>query len=66
MGSEHKKAMLVIFALLFICLLAGTVFITIQVQHYAIGSILLATTTIIGMDIRWVLNSEEPLHPFNE
>lgn len=64
MGNEHKKALLAIFTLLFTCLLAGTIFITVQVQHYAIGSILLVTTIIIAMDIRWVLKSQEPSTPF--
>ena len=64
MGSEHKKAMLAIFTLLFIFLFAGTVFITVQVQHYAIGAILLVTTAIIGMDIRWVHKSEPQDSPF--
>ncbi len=63
MGSEHKKALVAIFTLLFICLLAGTVFITVQVQHYTIGAILLATTFIIAMDIRWVLKSGEADSP---
>lgn len=63
MGSEHKKALLAIFTLLFICLLAGTVFITVQVQHYTIGAILLATTLIIAMDIRWVLKSDKENTP---
>ncbi|MFY0641694.1 MAG: hypothetical protein JXR16_11650 [Bermanella sp.] len=57
MGSEHKKALLAIFILLFILLLAGTVFITLQVQHFAISTILIVTTVIIGMDIRWMLKS---------
>jgi len=59
MGSEHKKALLAIFTLLFICLLAGTIFITVQVQHYTIGAILLVTTLIIAMDIRWVIKSDD-------
>ncbi|MFT5593722.1 MAG: hypothetical protein ACI8SR_002108 [Oceanicoccus sp.] len=58
MGSEHKKALLAIFTLLFVFLLAGTVFITVQVEHYAVGSILLVTTAIIGIDIRWVQKVE--------
>ena len=57
MGSEHKKALLAIFILLFVLLLAGTVFITVQVQHFAISTILIITTIIIGMDIRWMLKS---------
>ncbi|MAA72979.1 MAG: hypothetical protein CL679_14775 [Bermanella sp.] len=66
MGNEHKKAMLAIFVFLFMCLLAGTVFITIQVQHYSIAAILLATTIIIGMDIRWVMKFEEQMPSVNE
>jgi antibiotic biosynthesis monooxygenase (ABM) superfamily enzyme len=65
MGSEHKKAMLAIFTILFICLLAGTIFITVQVQHYTIGTILLVTTIIIGADIRWVHKTQEPSSSFD-
>jgi len=57
MGNEHTKALLAIFILLFILLLAGTVFITVQVQHFAISTILIVTTIIIGMDIRWMLKA---------
>lgn len=64
MGNQHKKALVAIFALLFTCLLAGTIFITLQVQHYAIGAILFVTTVIIGLDIRWVMKSQEPATPF--
>jgi len=60
MGSEHKKVMLAILILLFICLFAGTIFITIEVQHYAIGFILFATTLIIGIDIRLILKNKTP------
>ena len=37
MGAEHMKALLVIFALLFFCLMAGSVFIAIQIQHLGIA-----------------------------
>jgi len=59
MGAEHKKALLVIFALLFFCLMAGSVFIAIQIQHLGIAAILLAVSVVLAIDIRWVMKSEE-------
>ena len=59
MGAEHKKALLVIFALLFFSLIAGSVFVAIQVQHIGIAAILLAVSVILAIDIRWVLRADE-------
>lgn len=59
MGAEHKKALLVIFALLFFCLMAGSVFVAIQIQHLGIAAILLAVSAVLAVDIRWVLKAED-------
>lgn len=57
MSREHKKALLVIFTLLFVALLAATLFITLQTQHITIASILIVAAVMLIVDIRWVLAS---------
>jgi len=57
MSREHKKALLVIFTLLFVALLAATTFITMQTQHITIASILIVAAVMLLIDIRWVLAS---------
>lgn len=57
MSREHKKALLVIFTLLFVALLAATTFITLQTQHITIASILIVAAVMLLVDIRWVLTS---------
>lgn len=57
MSREHKKALLVIFTLLFVALLAATMFITLQTQHITIASILIVAAVMLLVDIRWVLAS---------
>lgn len=57
MSREHKKALLIIFTLLFMALLAATTFITIQTQHITIASILIVAAVMLLVDIRWVLKS---------
>lgn len=57
MSREHKKALLVIFTLLFVALLAATMFITLQTQHITIASILIVAAVMLIVDIRWVLAS---------
>jgi hypothetical protein len=57
MSQEHKKALLVIFTLLFVALLAATTFITLQTQHITIASILIVAAVMLLVDIRWVLSS---------
>ena len=57
MSREHKKALLVIFTLLFVALLAATTFITLQTQHITIASILIVAAVMLLVDIRWVLAS---------
>jgi hypothetical protein len=59
MGAEHKKALLVIFTLLFICLVAGSAFVAIQIQHMGIAAILIAVSVILAIDIRWVLRAND-------
>ena len=58
MGREHKKALVVIFSLLFTCLTIATVFITVELQHIGIASILMVAGIILAMDIFWVLRSK--------
>lgn len=58
MSNEHKKALLVIFSLLFVALMAATTFITIQTQHITIASILIVAAVILLVDIRWVLKDK--------
>ena len=57
MSREHKKVLLVIFTLLFVALLAATLFITLQTQHITIASILIVAAVMLLVDIRWVLAS---------
>jgi len=57
-GREHKKALVVIFSLLFTCLTIATVFITVELQHIGIASILMVAGIILAMDIFWVLRSK--------
>ncbi len=64
MGSEHKKALLVIFSLLFALLTAGMVFIVVEIQHLGIAGILVVAAIILAMDIRWVLNNKNTESPF--
>ena len=59
MSQEHKKALLVIFTLLFVALLAATTFITLQTQHITIASILIVAAVMLLVDIRWVLSSSQ-------
>lgn len=59
MSREHKKALLVIFTLLFVALLAATTFITLQTQHITIASILIVAAVMLLVDIRWVLSSSQ-------
>jgi len=59
MGAEHKKALLVIFALLFFCLVAGSIFVAIQIQHMGIAAILVAVSIVLAIDIRWVLRADD-------
>ncbi len=59
MGIEHKKALVVIFSLIFTLLMASTVFIAIELQHVGIASILLVAGLVLAMDIRWVLRSKD-------
>lgn len=57
-GKEHKKALVVIFSLLFACLTVATIFITVELQHIGIASILMVAGVILAMDIFWVLRSK--------
>ena len=59
MSSEHKKALLVIFTVLFMALMAATTFITLQTQHLTIASILIVAAVMLLVDIRWVLKSSQ-------
>jgi len=58
MGKEHKKALIVIFSLLFTCLAVATIFITVELQHMGIASILMVAGAILAIDIFWVLRSQ--------
>ncbi len=58
MGKEHKKALVVIFSLLFTCLAIATIFITVELQHMGIASILMVAGIILAIDIFWVLRSQ--------
>ena len=59
MSQQHKKALLVIFTILFLALLAATTFITLQTQHLTIASILIVAAVMLLVDIRWVLKSSK-------
>ncbi|MEH6346277.1 MAG: hypothetical protein V7785_14385 [Bermanella sp.] len=63
MGTEHKKALVIIFSLLFTCLVVATVFITVELQHLGIASILMVAGVILAMDIFWVLRSKNNMEP---
>ena len=36
MGETHKRALVAIFTILFLCLVAGTLFVAIELQHIGI------------------------------
>ncbi len=59
MGNEHRKALIIIFSLIFILLIVGTIFIAIELQHVGIASILLMAGIILAMDIRWVARNKD-------
>lgn len=59
MSDAHKKAMLVVFAVLFLLLTLATGFIAIEIKHMSVTSILAVALVIIALDIRWVLNNRK-------
>jgi len=51
--QKHKKQFFVGLALFaFICLFAGTLYISAQVQHLAVMAILIVSTALILIDLR--------------
>jgi hypothetical protein len=63
MQAEHKKALIVIFALLFICLLISTAFITLYTQNIAIAGVLIAVSAVLAVDILWVVRDKNHSPP---
>ncbi|EAT13837.1 hypothetical protein HF888_10395 [Bermanella marisrubri] len=59
MSDAHKKAMLAVFAVLFLLLAIATGFVAIEIQHVSVTSILAITLVIIALDIHWVLNNQD-------
>lgn len=57
MSDAHKKAMLVVFAVLFLLLTLATGFVALEIQHLSVTSILAVALIIIALDIRWVMNN---------
>lgn len=57
MGETHKRALVAIFVVLFLCLMAGTLFVAIELQHIGITAILVTVAAILLVDIRWVLGN---------
>lgn len=58
MQAEHKKALIVIFAVLFICLFVSTLFITFYTQNIAIAGVLIAVSAVLVVDILWVIKDK--------
>jgi len=52
-----------IFTILFLCLVAGTLFVAIELQHIGITAILITVATILLVDIRWVLGNASNERP---
>jgi len=63
MGETHKRALVAIFTILFLCLVAGTLFVAIELQHIGITAILITVATILLVDIRWVLGNASNERP---
>ena len=57
MSDAHKKAMLVVFAVLFLLHALATGFVAIEIQHLSVTSILIVALVIIALDIRWVMSN---------
>jgi hypothetical protein len=58
MQAEHKKALIVIFAVLFLCLFVSTAFITFYTENIAIAGVLIAVSAVLVVDILWVIKDK--------
>jgi cytochrome c oxidase subunit IV len=58
MQAEHKKALILIFAVLFACLFVSTVFITLYTENIAIAGVLIAVSAVLIVDILWVIKDK--------
>lgn len=58
MQTEHKKALAVIFSILFVCLFIGTIIVTLYTHNLAISGVLMAVSTILAVDIIWVIRGK--------
>jgi hypothetical protein len=66
MGTSHKKALILIFSLMFTFLIIGTVVIAIELQHIGIASILFMAGIILAMDIRQVSRNKDNRSGFTQ
>ncbi len=59
MGNAHKKALVVIFSLILTMVAVAIFFIAGKLQHVGVASVLMVASTILIMDIFWVLRSQD-------
>lgn len=63
MQAEHKKALIVIFAILFACLFISTLFVTFYTENIAIAGVMFAVSAVLAIDILWVIKDKDDSSP---
>lgn len=59
MQTEHKKALVVIFSILFAALLIGTIMVAAYAQNIAIAGVMIVVSITLAIDILWVIKDDD-------